>query len=65
MPQCLLQRRLTEVCMHQHRYVLINVNAHDAVPTATAADGGVHAPREQVQGVCWDLRLKLRGPHSL
>ena len=28
--------------------------------TATAADGGVHASREQAQGVCWDMR----GPHS-
>jgi hypothetical protein len=97
MPQCLLQRLLTEGCIHESRhrvsvgmfeghthvieagnvtqandvirlclsdrdlrdntrYVLINVNAHDTVPTATAADGGVHAPREQAQGVCWDVR---------
>jgi hypothetical protein len=26
------------------------VNAHATVPTATAADAGVHAPREQAQG---------------
>jgi len=43
-PQCLLQRRRTEL------------EALDEM----AADGGVHAPREQAQGVCGDLR----GPHS-
>jgi hypothetical protein len=29
-------------------------------PVRLADDGGVHAPREQAQGVCWDVR----GPHS-
>ena len=51
---------LTEAALCQPQGVPFEVTSGCASRTATAAGGGVHAPREQAQGVCWDLR----GPHS-